>query len=206
MRRRRRITSQNKKPGFGNSDFKSPIRSSGTPVAKIFFYSVLVLFIVFGSYYLYNLDWKFDKKPAEHTGEAEINGSVESNVFDPAVSSEKPKPPRFEMEVKKTTVEILNGCGVNGVAKILSEHLRANNFDVLNTANYTIKGKNYFDVENTFVIDHINNDKESGKLARVLGVPDNKIELKEMNTPVYDMTVVIGKDFREISGFADFSD
>ena len=37
---------------------------------------------------------------------------------------------------KPVQLEVLNGCGVNGVAEKFTDYLRADNFDVVNIGNY----------------------------------------------------------------------
>ena len=45
-------------------------------------------------------------------------------------------------------LEVLNGCGIGGVADKITSYLRQNNFDVVQVGNYTS-----FDIDNTLVVD-----------------------------------------------------
>lgn len=86
-------------------------------------------------------------------------------------------------------VEVLNGCGISGVADRFTDYLRNNNFDVVNVSNYITK-----DISNTLVIDRRGNRANAVKTARMLGVkPDHVIQ--QLNDDYFvDVTVIVGKD------------
>lgn len=86
-------------------------------------------------------------------------------------------------------VEVLNGCGISGVADRFTDFLRNNNFDVVNVSNYITR-----DISNTLVIDRRGNMANAVKTARMLGVkPDHVIQ--QINEDYFvDVTVVVGKD------------
>ncbi len=86
-------------------------------------------------------------------------------------------------------VEVLNGCGISGVADRFTDFLRNNNFDVVNVNNYITR-----DISNTLVIDRRGNMANAVKTARMLGVkPDHVIQ--QINEDYFvDVTVVVGKD------------
>jgi len=86
-------------------------------------------------------------------------------------------------------VEVLNGCGLTGVADRFTDFLRNNNCDVVNVSNY-----NSFDMNNTIVIDRIGNRANAEKTAKLLGVKKEHV-IQQINTDYFvDITVVIGKD------------
>jgi len=97
-------------------------------------------------------------------------------------------------------IEILNGCGVNGIAKIFQTYLRDQGFDVVNTDNYIVAGKRHWDLQESKIIDHIGNREQAEALARTLGIAFAKIEVKESEIAIYDMSVVIGKDYKKLYG------
>lgn len=105
--------------------------------------------------------------------------------------------PPFKRNVQ---VEILNGCGVNGVAKSFQIYLRAQGFDVVNTENYTENNKLRWDIEKSFLIDHTDNLEQARAVARSLNIPEDRVVTKNTPNPIYDVSVVIGKDYRQLNG------
>lgn len=90
-------------------------------------------------------------------------------------------------------VEVLNGCGVDGVAAKFTDYLRRNSFDVVQVGNYTSSN-----IDETMVIDRIGNRANAEKLAEVLGIEKNKI-IQQLNKDYFlDATLVIGKDYNKL--------
>lgn len=87
-------------------------------------------------------------------------------------------------------LEVLNGCGVSGVADNFTSFLRNNGFDVVQSGNYIS-----FDIEKTLVIDRIGNRANALKVAKELGI-DEKQVIQQLNNDYFlDVSLVIGKDF-----------
>jgi hypothetical protein len=90
-------------------------------------------------------------------------------------------------------VEVLNGCGVDGIASQFTNYLRDKNFDVVSIGNF--KSDN---MEETIIIDRIGNRANAEKLADVLGV-DKKNIIEQLNKDYFlDATLVIGKDYNKL--------
>ena len=90
-------------------------------------------------------------------------------------------------------VEVLNGCGVEGVAAKFTDYLRQNNFDVVQVGNYTSSN-----IDETMIIDRIGNRANTEKLADVLGVDKRNI-VQQLNKDYFlDETLVIGKDYNRL--------
>ena len=88
-------------------------------------------------------------------------------------------------------VEVLNGCGVAGVGDGLSDVLRAKGIDVVKTGNYRS-----FDIDNTFIIDRMGKVETANRVADSLNL-DKKFIITEINKSYFlDLTIVIGKDFK----------
>jgi len=86
--------------------------------------------------------------------------------------------------------EVLNGCGISGIADIFKDYLRAKNVDVVSTGNYI-----NFDVRNSFIIDRIGNKKKTLYIANLLGI-DKKNVITRINRDYFlDLTIVLGKDY-----------
>ncbi len=86
--------------------------------------------------------------------------------------------------------EVLNGCGMSGLADRFTDYLRNQNVDVVNSGNYFT-----FDVKETLVIDRIGNRANAEKIASLLGVKKKNV-IQQINEEYFlDVSVVIGKDY-----------
>lgn len=91
-------------------------------------------------------------------------------------------------------VEVLNGCGVAGVATRFTNILRRNGFDVVSSGNF-----DNFNVRKTMVIDRSGNFENARRVAAALGVSEQQI-IQEISPAFYlDATVVIGSDFEQLN-------
>jgi hypothetical protein len=90
-------------------------------------------------------------------------------------------------------LDVLNGCGVQGVAQKFTDYLRKRNFDVVQSSNYRT-----FDVEHSLVIDREGNRENARKVAQALGIDEGNI-LQEINPDYYlHVSVVIGRDYQNL--------
>ncbi|NOY79307.1 MAG: LytR C-terminal domain-containing protein [Calditrichaeota bacterium] len=98
---------------------------------------------------------------------------------------------------RKIRVELLNGCGVPGLAMSFSNYLRRNGFDVVDTKNYSS-----FNVRNTLVIDRTSKKlKNAKRVAQVLGIKHAYIQPKMNPDLQVEVTVILGADFTKLKGF-----
>ena len=90
-------------------------------------------------------------------------------------------------------VEVLNGCGVSGVAEKLTDYLRTNNIDVVNLGNYRS-----FEIENSIIIGRNEKIYNAEKVAAIVGLDEQNI-IQQIN-PDYllDVTFILGKDYRDL--------
>ncbi len=96
----------------------------------------------------------------------------------------------------KIQVEVLNGCGIGGVADRFTDYLRNNNFDVVQMGNYIS-----YDIEKTIVIDRTGNMAKAYKVAAALGV-DRKNVIQQINKNYFlDVSIIIGKDFNNLKPY-----
>jgi hypothetical protein len=92
-------------------------------------------------------------------------------------------------------VEVLNGCGISGVADRFTDFLRNKNVDVVNIGNYSS-----FDIEETFVIDRVGNKANAFKVADFLGISRKSNSITQLNEDLFlDVTIVIGKDYYKLN-------
>ncbi len=93
-------------------------------------------------------------------------------------------------------VEVLNGCGIEGIADKFTEYLRSNHFDVVQMGNYIS-----YDVEKTIVIDRTGNSANAYKVADALGI-NRKNVIQQINENYFlDVSIVVGKDFYNLKPY-----
>ena len=91
-------------------------------------------------------------------------------------------------------VEVLNGCGVTGVADMFTDYLRSQNFDVVNIDNYIS-----FDMNESMVIDRLGNMANARKVAEALNI-NKKNTFQQLNKGYFlDVTIIIGKDYYKLN-------
>jgi len=123
-----------------------------------------------------------------------INIFNKTGIFN-SDSKQDSKPQNVQQMIQ---VEILNGCGIAGAGNALTDLLRKKGIDVVKTGNYRS-----FNVDNTFIIDRMNNIETAFKVADSLNL-NKRFIITEINKSLFiDLTIVIGKDFNkyfQISG------
>lgn len=90
-------------------------------------------------------------------------------------------------------LEILNGCGVPGLANEFTSKLRNNGFDVVETGNF-----DNFDMQNTIVISRNFNSRNAQRIADALGIDSKHIFIEASEDFYLDATVVIGSDYKSL--------
>lgn len=100
----------------------------------------------------------------------------------------------------RVQVEVLNGCGIPGVAKKITNHLRDKGFDVVNVDNYES-----FNIEETYVIDRRSLDKiYATEVAQTLGIKlETGVAAFLSKDKLLDVSVIIGHDYQKIYNFID---
>ena len=191
MRRKRRQATQTiRKKNLSTS--ATPYYSRGTKSPgkwrRIFLYLLFTIIIIWVTYYLYQKNFESTAVVAiqKDTVISEPPSEIPDDITAP-----------FEQNVQ---IEILNGCGVTGIAKVFQSYLRQNGFDVVNTENYVEEGKIRWDLQESMIIDHVGDSEQAKEVARVLRLSPNKIMYREDPTAIYDISVVLGKDYKKLLG------
>lgn len=91
-------------------------------------------------------------------------------------------------------LEVLNGCGIPGIATAFTGTLRSYGFDVIETGNF-----DHFDVENSFVITRSNKIENAKRVADAIGIPESQILREESHEFYLDVTLVIGSDYETLN-------
>jgi len=116
------------------------------------------------------------------------------------VWSEKDESERQDLRKKKyhgesLKVEVLNGCGVNGLERKYADLLREYGFDPVNVATFERR-----DIPRTVVIDHTSLAIANGqKVARALGLPEGYVSYY-LAGPEHkvSVTLILGRDYTTI--------
>lgn len=129
--------------------------------------------------------------------------SSEQQQQEPSIPAEEKSAQQqyFSPIEKKVQLEILNGCGESGVAKKLSDLLKKSKYDIVNSGNYIERGKINWDVPETKIISQISNPQSARDLADLMGILYSNVEQFENPSPIADITVVIGKDYKTLAIF-----
>lgn len=90
-------------------------------------------------------------------------------------------------------LEVLNGCGVPGLANDFTSTLRKSGFDVVETGNF----KN-FDMQNTVVIARTFDAENAERVAEILGISEENVFIEASEDFYLDATVVIGSDYKSL--------
>jgi hypothetical protein len=93
-------------------------------------------------------------------------------------------------------VEVLNGCGEDGIARVLGNRLRSLGFDVI-----TVENAESFNYPETLVIDCVGNLEYARQVANAIGVANTIQQIVPDPFRIEEVTVVIGDDYRRL-GFA----
>jgi hypothetical protein len=93
----------------------------------------------------------------------------------------------------KIQVEVLNGCGVSGIADELTDYLRKKSFDVVNIGNYRS-----FEIEKSILIDRTGNMFNAKIIADSIGLKKSNVIQQINKDYLLDVTIILGKDYSKI--------
>jgi hypothetical protein len=85
-------------------------------------------------------------------------------------------------------IQVLNGCGTEGVAEEVASCLRDAGFDIVGTGN-----ADAFDYQHTLVIDRCGSMDKAIKVGKVLQC--EKVMVQRIAAPAGDVAVVVGSDW-----------
>ncbi len=109
----------------------------------------------------------------------------------PVTRVEEPKFVR--QSYKHIKIEVLNGCGVNGLARTVGTRLRELGFDVM-----TLENADSFGYPESIVIDRIGNPGEADRVAEALGIANRIQQIVPDPFRIEGVTVIVGKDYRRL--------
>jgi len=91
-------------------------------------------------------------------------------------------------------LEVLNGCGIPGIATRFTSTLRSYGFDVVESGNF-----DNFEMTETILISRNGNMQNASRVARALGIPEERILLEKSADFYLDATLVIGSDYQSLN-------
>ena len=94
-------------------------------------------------------------------------------------------------------LEVLNGCGEDGLASEMQRYLRARGFDIVNSGNYES-----FGVEKTIILDRMGDDHAALEVAKALGLGGVAVSSVPDSGLYVDASVIVGCDFKSIPPFS----
>ena len=112
------------------------------------------------------------------------------------IVNKQPLPPaRKDVEERLIEVEVLNGCGVGGLAKEIADFLRSRGFDVKDYTN-----ADNWDYPRTMIVDRTSEAGNNAmKVASTLGLEEDAVIVKLSTLRKLDVTLIIGKDYRKLN-------
>ena len=207
MRHRRRINTQTIRKKNITTTTRPTSKASSNKLRNFFIFLTIIIILAVGGLYIFdNIIPLLSLINVVQTTDVEETDIDDSHSFPVEGQQNDPVEQQFSPIQKRIQLEVLNGCGEPGIAKLLSERLKKHNYDVVNSGNYLQKGKENFDVKKTLIIDQIStpeNIARSKELADLVGVGYSNVESYENPSPIADITIVIGKDFINLSIFKD---
>ena len=147
---------------------------------KIIFFILLpfIIAIVLLSYYQTNL-------PTNNT-----NDIVSLSMLIKKTKSE-------EIFGHKIQIEIQNGCGLKGIAKLYTNFFRDKGYDVIN-----FKNAPNFSYNKTQLIIHKKDTVNFiDEMINILKINPKSVDYNYNNNLIHEMTVIIGKDYNQLNSF-----
>lgn len=137
-------------------------------------------------------------------GNSSDQPAADQQAAEPTVQPQAEKPPQQESQppatpvARRIQVEVLNGCGVKGLAEKFTRYLRKANIDVVSRGNYT-----HFEVEKSRILDRIDNPERVKQVAEIIGISPEQISVRRDPNLQLDATIIIGADYRRLKPFKD---
>ena len=120
--------------------------------------------------------------------------STSDRIINNEEKIELSKSETIEHQYDTVMIEVLNGCGVPGLANKYSNYLRQQGIDVVYVGN-----AESMDYDSTRIIQRVDDQKKCHQLLKVLQVSKDRIKDSETDAPYTDFSLIIGKDYPSLS-------
>ena len=118
---------------------------------------------------------------------------LSSNKFESMI----PKTKSEEIIGYKIQVSIENGCGKSGIAKLYTNFLRKNGYDIID-----YKNADNFDYKNTKLIFHKRDySAYSNEIIDLLKINPNHVSYNYNENTYYQITLILGEDYNKIDSY-----
>ena len=128
------------------------------------------------------------------------NGDEQVLSLEEPVQSAQPAQPAREnskARVALLKIEVLNGCGEQGIANKFASYLRNAGFDPFKVDNF-----DNFDMPNTLILDRKSKNRHVGlQVAEALGLSSSFVRYLASDESKADVTLIIGKDYPKVDIF-----
>tara|TARA_B110000116_G_C16761179_1_gene548503 strand:- start:63 stop:560 length:498 start_codon:yes stop_codon:yes gene_type:complete len=128
-----------------------------------------------------------------------LNSNSTNNQID--LSSLLNKTKSESINGHKIQVQIQNGCGERGVAKLFTNFLRDYGYDVLD-----YKNASHFNYSNTEIIVHKKDSSNfEDEMIDVLKINPSLVRYNYNKNIIYEMTVIIGNDYNTLDSYDELT-
>ena len=100
---------------------------------------------------------------------------------------------------KRLQIEVLNGCGIKGIADLYTNFLRQNGYDVID-----YKNAENFNFDKTTILIHKNNINPA-HLKELMKIDLFYIKNLIDEDKFFDLTIIIGKDYKNLESYNEVS-
>lgn len=108
-----------------------------------------------------------------------------------------PKTKSEEIAGYKIQVSIENGCGKSGIAKLYTNFLRKNGYDIID-----YKNADNFDYKNTKLVFHKRDySVYSNEIIDLLKINPNNVSYNYNENTYYQITLILGEDYNKIDSY-----
>lgn len=199
-KRIRKIVHKKLRAGYYQPEKYTKSLSRFSRVLKPIFYIILLAFFSFIIYQVaesFNFTDFFskDRQKVETSLSGDTLSELQTQVI-PEKEAAEEAPPPIQPVPEKIQVEVLNGCGVAGIAKKATDFLRRKDIDVVSMGNY----RNY-NVAKSQIIDRVGNKNTAKKIAKIMGINSEQVNTKIDKTKQLAASVIIGKDYKKLDAF-----
>ena len=114
-------------------------------------------------------------------------------VVSRSTASQQPVETKVVKQEKIIQLDVLNGCGIKGVAAKVTNYLRTGGFDVVEMKNYKTSH-----IPKTLIVDRVGNIEAARRVAASLGVSDRNV-IQQINPDYFvDVSLIIGDDYQNL--------
>jgi len=114
--------------------------------------------------------------------------------FDEPIISDVPESQKIITQ-EVIQLNILNGCGVSGLASATKDYLRARGFDIVEI------GNSQQQYNKTTIIDCLGDKESVRRLAYAMGIADSSVVVRIDSSLFLRATLIIGNDYRTLKSF-----